>query len=317
MGLYDVIIVGAGPAGLGVASQIEGKVLLIDKRKTPYKKIACAEWVPLSFPAKGVQYIERVVTVYPGGTVYNHWKGKIIDREKWQESIVMSLHCDIHFGEKVEWVEGGIVKTDKGRYKADWVIGADGAVSQVRRAIGIKKPSLLPAVNVRVKAKKYIKETHIYFMHEIEKGYGWYFPKGEYANIGVGCNRNLKKTLYFFIQFLFSKNFIDKNISSVSFGYIPLSGLLKLVKNRVILVGDAGGFTDPLTGAGLFQAWDAAREVARVIKGEISPKEYENLMHKTYGKFLKRRYEKRKILEEKWRNLKEAVEKSWISFFQE
>ena len=54
MAIYDVVIVGAGPAGLTLASEIEKemKTLVIEKRKKPYKRIACAEWVPFFFPSE-------------------------------------------------------------------------------------------------------------------------------------------------------------------------------------------------------------------------------------------------------------------------
>ncbi len=314
MGLFDAIIIGAGPAGLACASSLDGKVLLIEKREKPYERIACAEWVPPNFEATTVQETVGMVTVYPGGTVVKAHRGKIIDRRKWQSDILGSLKCEVHLGERALWVEGNKVITDKGRYRANWIVGADGPVSVVRRSLGLSYPPFLPAINVKVPLVSGMKRTMVIFDPVIKKGYGWCFPRGEIANVGVGMEGRLIKGLQFLLDLLASTGIIRKQVLERAVGLIPLGGFASKVVDRKILIGDAGGFIDPLTGAGILYAWDSGKMAARLIKGEISSEEYERLNQHVYGRFLKRRLEKRKIFVEKWENLKEAVEKSWIAF---
>jgi len=313
--IYDAIIVGAGPAGLSCASSIKGEVLLIEKKKEPYKRIACAEWVPPFFGAKEViQETTGMITLYPGGVKHNRWKGKVIDRNLWQRNQVESLTCEVHLGEKVNRIEGKEVITDKGRYSGEWVIGADGPVSIVRKSMGIPEPPVLPAVNVKLPLKLPLYKTITAFFSEIKNGYAWCFPRGERANVGVGMIGKIKDGLMFWVEKLVKMGVVKREFIEWTAGLIPLGGLLPLVKDRLILTGDAGGFIDPLTGAGIFYAYESGKEAARIIKGEISAEDYENRMKASYESFFERRKQKRKIMEDKWENLKEAVESGWISF---
>ncbi len=320
MGIYHVVIVGAGAAGLNLASEIEKgmKVLLIDKRKNPHKRIACAEWVPEFLEIREVvQRVEGLVMEYSGIRVRKRWRGKIIDRERWQKRLLESLrYSEVHTGEKVELVERGRVITDKGVYEGDYIVGADGPFSVVRRSFNIKTDPLLPAINVKVPLRESMEQARIYFFKEIEKGYGWLFPRREIANAGVGAVKNLKKTLDFFLDYLVKSGLIKKKIVSISAGFIPLYDFVPMVDERVFLIGDASGLTDPLTGAGIYQAYDSARILAKVLKGEKSKEDYIREMELSYGRFLKRRHAKRRIFEDSWNNLKEAVERAWISTFR-
>ena len=314
MGVYDIIIVGAGPAGLSCALHADGKVLILDKERSPYRKIACAEWVPPDFDAPSVQKTRKMITEYPGGRAVTSFAGKVIDREKWQSELLGRLKCEVHLGEKVLWVRDDVVKTDRGFYRARWIVGADGPLSSVRRSFRGEKERFLPAVNVRLPLLKPMDETLIFFRDEFRGGYGWCFPRGETANVGVGMYGPIMQGLNLLIKVLLTRGLVEDRRLSFSAGLIPLFGLRSRISRNVILVGDAGGFTDPLTGAGIASAWDAGKLAARVANGDLSAEDYDKIIGRTYGGFLRRRYEKRVILEERWKDLKRAVEESWIAF---
>lgn len=317
MELYDVIIIGAGPSGLSCASRLKDlRVLIIEKKKKPYDRIPCGEWVPLNFDAEPVLKTENMITIYPGGENRKPFKGKIIERKKWQEKILNSLNCEIHKGEKVIAVKDNLVITEKNEYKTDWIVGADGPDSVVMKFIG-SKMNFLPALNVKMKSKKYFNDTIILFKEDIKYGYAWCFPKGEICNVGIGMIGDMKKPFFEWIEFLRKRGLISCEIIQWTGKLIPVSGFNVFLKDKVILVGDAGGFVDPITGAGIIYAWDTGKLASDLILGNIKYCEYEEKIEKIYGGFFKRRIDKRKILEENWENLKEAVEKSWIAFSQE
>jgi len=319
MGLYDIIIVGAGPAGLTLASLLEKKykILLVDQKKAPYTRIACGEWAPPILPVNGIQNIKGMITEYAGLKITFNFKGKIIHREKWQKDLMESLQfTEVHTGERVVHIENGKVRTNKGIYNAKFIVGADGPFSVVRRCFNLPVTPILAAINARVNNLEKSQYTHIFFMKEIEKGYGWYFPKGEEANVGVGTTGNLKETMDYFINHLRQRKLIGNQIIEIAAGAIPLYPFVPVINRRTFLIGDAAGLTDPLTGAGIYQAWDSARMLSELLDNKIDLSTYNENMTKTYGNFLKRRMKKRKILEKKWPNIKEAVEKSWISTFQ-
>ncbi len=314
---FDVIIIGAGPAGLTLANSLDSslKVLLIDKKREPHKLIACAEWVPPNMPVESINDTNAMDTWYDDDYISKDYSGKIIDRESWQRSMLDNLtHTQVLLGEPVKNIEGNTVKTSRSFYKASIIVGADGPLSVVRKSFGLPVTPVMPAVNVSMRLTKPLDRTLIHFMPEIEKGYGWLFPKGEFANVGVGAISKLSDALDFYVNFLIDKKLVSKGIIQKTAGLIPLFGFSPIASDNAVLIGDAAGLTDPLTGAGIFQAWDSAKILAEVINAGKPMSDYHKKIKIAYGSFLSRRMAKRKILEDNWGNLKKAVEESWVSF---
>ena len=313
MAVYDVIIIGAGMAGLACASNLKGNYLLIEKKPKPYNCIACAEWVPRTFPAPAVQTTKGMVTIYPGGEVRKEYKGKIIDRQSFQKSVLNKLTGTIHLGEYVKKIEGSQVITNQGIYSGKRIIAADGPRTVANPN---HRRNFLVATNFRVKLNKPLQDTLVIFNKNIDRGYGWCFPKGDIANLGVGVSSNMKTALKYCVEFFKQRGFICGDIFERTTGLIPLAGLRdNIIEESVITIGDAGGFIDPVTGAGIAYAWDSGVQAARFLNGEIKLHAFKKSIQVSYKKFFERKVQKRKILEEEWNhNLKTAVEKSWISF---
>lgn len=314
---FDVIIIGAGPAGLTLANSLDSslKVLLIDKKREPHKLIACAEWVPPNMPVEPVTVTTAMDTWYGEDFISKDYSGKIINRETWQKSMLESIApSKVLLGVTVESVDGNIVKTSNNEFEGSIIVGADGPLSVVRRSCGLPVSPVMPAVNVRMRLIKPLEHTLIHFAPEIEKGYGWLFPKGDFANVGVGSTSKLSDALGFYVDYLLDKKYVQPGIIQKTAGLIPLYGFSPIAGENAVLIGDAAGLTDPLTGAGIFQAWDSAKILAVVINAGKSISEYSKNIKIAYGSFLSRRMAKRKILEDNWGNLKKAVEESWVSF---
>lgn len=83
-------------------------------------------------------------------------------------------------------------------------------------------------------------------------GYGWVFPKDGLVNVGLGTITTMGQGLHErFEAFLHQAGFGDLDPSKVRAGFIPVTMLPQLWLPRVMFVGDAGGFVNPLTGGGL------------------------------------------------------------------
>lgn len=314
---FDVAIVGAGPAGLTLALDLEHKlkVLLFDKKPEPHNLVACAEWVPPNMPVQAVTDTVAMETFYGDKHISRDFAGKIIDRQSWQKGMLESLtQTTVNLGLPVEKVEENKIITKKDTFEADIIIGADGPLSVVRKSLGLPVAPAMPAINVKMKLVKNLNRTLIHFSDTIEKGYGWVFPKGDMANVGVGATSKISDALESYKSFLIQNGIIQSGETQRTAGMIPLYGFSPFASDNCVMVGDAAGLTDPLTGAGIFQAWDSAKILAAVLLEDKPLSEYLKRLKIAYGSFLARRMAKRKILEDNWGNLEKAVEESWVSF---
>lgn len=187
--------------------------------------------------------------------------------------------------------------------KSQIVIGADGPESRVGRWAGLNttfKPKNMESgvqfemVGVELEDKR---ATEFYFGKVAPGGYAWIFPKGDdLANVGLGViNTRTNKSAYEHLLDFVRNCKTTKNAVPVEFnaGGIPVGGPLKnIVTDNVMLVGDAAGQVNPLTGGGIISGMQAgliAGEVAAkaIIEGDCSSeqfKEYEKRWQEEYSK---------------------------------
>ena len=150
--------------------------------------------------------------------------------------------------------------------EAKIVVGADGFDCKIGLWAGITKPW---SINEFSKCLQYemthldLEEQnafHIVFGREFPKGYGWIFPKSKnIANVGVGVfpKCDAKKALEYLIEKhpgirpILGEKY---KISGIRGGGIPVNGprsIDQCISDGVILVGDAGGLVEPVTGEGI------------------------------------------------------------------
>ena len=168
--------------------------------------------------------------------------------------------------------------------------------------------------------------TEIYFHKEIYGGYGWVFPKGLEANVGVGMKKrekggpSIKDVLDSFVSRLIKDKKIQGLPYNLTAGWLPMGPVRNVTHDNILLVGDAAGHTNPITGAGTSQAvicgrmagkW-AARAVKAGNMGLLSSydKEWEGF----YGDSLARAFERRQLLERDWNSLEKIIKYCWIAF---
>ena len=142
------------------------------------------------------------------------------------------------------------------------VIGADGPRSAVGRAIGRVNRELVETRQIRVRLSDPHQATDIFLRAAIPGGYGWLFPRGAFANLGLGVRPEdraaLKPLLESLHQDLVAEGRVGAQVLGHTGGPIPVGGMLDLVGAlggaQVLLVGDAAGLTNPVTGAGINSA---------------------------------------------------------------
>ena len=290
--MYDVIVVGAGPAGATCARICarEGlKTLLLDKEAFPRQK-PCAGAVSvqalsrLDFPLPddviekecfGVQirYHDRSIVIRKKERI-----AVLVSRDRFDQVLAdKAVESGVQFltGEKVvdDTETGDIVSvsTDKGRYEARFLIGADGIHSRVARSVRppFRKDEIVLASVCNIRADDDIIDKRLHDIIAVDfglapLGYGWLFPHRGYFSMGVaGLASEFfepRKTLSEYGRSL------HINLEAIRGHFIPLGGIKRrIAANRILLVGDAAGFADPFHGEGIAHAVISGKLVAGAI----------------------------------------------------
>ena len=183
-----------------------------------------------------------------------------------------------------------IVKTTKEKYRSKLIIGADGMNSIVGKKLfrAWRKNEVSPCQVARYKTsdKKTVFNPRAMEYYFIEGGYGWIFPKIKdnklILNIGIGKINEIKNDLDTifnnFVELLEHEKKVKlrgKEIDGKILRHpLPTQGPCRgTYSNSCMLVGDAGGFVNPLTGAGLrygtLSAINAAETAIQFLNNQI------------------------------------------------
>ena len=158
-------------------------------------------------------------------------------------------------------------------------------------------------------------------------GYGWLFPKGFTANVGVGLLPGDELTpeiaLNELIGMLIRMNLIKPGWIARTSGFIPGFGIrFPLIVENILFCGDAAGLTHPITGAGIAQAvfsGDIAGEfVAKAVRsGDASIiNKYQDVLLGRYGGVYEHALSKKKAQMQSWKekDFIKVCNQTWISF---
>ena len=163
--------------------------------------------------------------------------------------------------------------------KTDYLIGADGPLSQVAKSNNLfKKREFLTGIQAIAKLKN---DNCIEFYPSIGT-FAWVVPENkETCRIGVASYKNPKED---FNKLLKLKNIKNKDIMEKQGGLIPIyNPKLKTKKDRVYLIGDAASQVKATTGGGIIQGLKAAQALTNSI---INKRDYQKEWKKEIGQDL-------------------------------
>ncbi len=167
--------------------------------------------------------------------------------------------------------KGEVITATGKRLKATFIVGADGVNSIMRKELFRKyqiathkwKQNLATAVEVfidRTEIEEAI-DHPIFFFGFVNWGYSWIFPSKDKLIVGLGGlnSANRGNLLDLFHNFLSSSVLNQGRRTRIHAHPVPAGNfLLRPVFKNVILVGDAAGFVNPITGEGIFYAQRSA-----------------------------------------------------------
>lgn len=318
--VYDLIIVGAGPAGstaARTASKMGLKTLILEKEAFPrYKPCGGAlsdraiSLLDFSLPG---ELCERTIT---GARV--HFKDVVTERhkgyrlltlvtrssfdsfllQKAQDAGAMLANQKVQdFVERKDHVE---VLTDEGCHRSKFLVIASGFQSRLKERI--QGPNFKDQYGICLVTEIEEKDEEIdrrlpgildIYFGVAEGGYGWVFPHSGYYSVGIGGGAKR-----FQHPRAAMKDFLDKN---GFFGKYMLHGHLipfggrnrRIASRRILLAGDSAGFVDAFTGEGIYYAIRSGQIAARTAAEKLTderlnlPKAYESRCKRDFGTELK------------------------------
>jgi digeranylgeranylglycerophospholipid reductase len=351
----DILIVGAGPAGsraAAVAAEAGCSVLLIDAKPRIGEQPHCAEFAPArlftEFDLNSDCVIQSV----------NSMETRVLDAgcESGSEDVLKSsrtmspgfiidrVRFDRNLAREAAFKGAMVMCATRliGRENRSWAIrrqgqksvvtpkltiAADGAASTVAVTLGMKRPEFLQGLQMEVPLNAPLEDTFVFLDREFVGGYGWLFPKGTVANVGIGmapgAAQPTSSLLDGFLEGLCKNGMIKPGRLAISAGLIPVSGLReKLIPDGVIFCGDAAGLTHPITGAGIPQAVLsgelAGRAAAAALKANSNKPliEYEDNIRGTYHGVINHALSKRDLMMRHWNDYDFGTicEQTWIGF---
>ena len=127
--------------------------------------------------------------------------------------------------------------------------------------------------------------------HELPYGYYWVFPTNDTLNVGMGgpvkqLGGRIGEMLHEFIDS--RPELKDLPIVRKSSGLIPTYVASQLHGDGVMVVGDAGGFVNPLTGGGIYLGMISAQIAAGVAREALQQNDFSCAFLSRYTSRIKR-----------------------------
>lgn len=291
--LYDVIIVGAGPAGATLGYELARKgvdVLILEKERLPrYKPCAggitvkTLKLLDLDISPVTHQIVYGARVAYQGSKEFIKWYDKpliyMVMRDEFDYFLIQRAQAAgavVVDNQRVRQLrvnhEGVEVLTTHDIFKADILVGADGANSIVAKSLALTKDIELGIgieAEISVPRERLVKWDSLMGLDlgHIPGGYGWIFPKKDHLSTGVGgslCQAKRLKPGY--QKVLSSQDLGDYEITKLRSHFLPVRrNGAAIQQERSLLLGDAAGLVDPLTGEGIYYAIKSAQIAAPII----------------------------------------------------
>ncbi len=297
-----VAIAGAGPAGSHLACQLRStgfEVFLFDAR--PAWEKPCGGGVTskalreFEFLARNntprqmvsrlrlISARERELTVAPRHdfAIYSRTELARLMRDRAADAGAEFYQARV---ERTEYANGHwTLGTSAGEFKADFLVGADGASSIIRRRVGVRFDAgdFAYGLGWHVRTPHQNSQADVKYLREFS-GYLWMFPRHDHLSYGIASGyqettpARLKAALLDFIK-------VENPAAAAQIEAAPnrdfYAAMIPSLDTKSwdrlhacnaregwALIGDAAGFVDPLTGEGIYYAIKSADLLASALQ---------------------------------------------------
>ena len=337
---YDIIVVGAGPAGsmaARFAAEQGVSVIILEKDRDVGYPVRCGEAISRAGVEEFIEPDERWIKAHitkfsfiaPDETEVTlqfdaKQEGYVLERRIFDYELAKTA---AKAGAQIltrAYVNGLLFNNDKvsgvkfehngeqKELKAKIVIAADGVESRVGRWAGLKTHidfrdmescTQITAANIPVNEDT----LYFYFGKDVApEGYFWVFPKGDNtANIGLGVSGAIgkKKSAKVFLDEFMAKHYPEAPVLTCIAGGVPSSVTLdKISAPGIALVGDAARQVNPLSGGGIASGMIGGSIAGRIAAEAIKMNKLEHIL--TYDKAWNDRLGKRHVI---FNRIKEGI----------
>ena len=281
---YDVIIVGAGPAGLSCAEVLAkgGKsVLVLEKNDEVGPKI-CAGGLPAKVEKNGYFSLDKASRIFY--SIKLHFAGTskkftdssplvlTVDRGELGKMMLeksLKSGAEVKTGIEIKEINSDSIIIGGQKIKYQYLVGADGSNSTVRKFLGVKTKKILATLQYIIPQEiQRFEEMEYFFDSKISNGYFWIFPHKNYTVVGADCNPRRARKNLFSLKNAFEKWLENNHIKTAGLKLesFPINFDYRGCQfGNKFLIGDAGGFASELTGEGIYFAMVSGKEIAKKI----------------------------------------------------
>lgn len=292
-GVWDVVVVGAGPAGASAALAAAGlgrRVLLLEKAELPRYKTCAGGIVGLSRDAlpEGfvlpIKDLARSITFSLNGRRARTKRARrtifaMVNRPEFDAGLVecaIKAGAQVRTGVTVSRVEQhgpavpdrrtiAVLLSDGRRVLARAVVGADGSASRVGGHVGVKFDQVDLGLETEIPVPPPVAEDFrgrvCIDYGPMPGSYGWVFPKGDTLTVGVISARGQGEATKTYLEAFVARLGLAGFEPRISSGHLtrcrtddsPLS------RGRVLVAGDAAGLLEPWTREGISYALRSGR----------------------------------------------------------
>jgi digeranylgeranylglycerophospholipid reductase len=310
--MYDVQIIGAGPAGCIAAREAARRnlnVAVFEEHDEVGARLKCSGLLSKTgLESLGVSYKKAILNKIYGARVYSpsfneinivcrDVKAFVIDRKKFDAACADGAErcgAKLLLGKRV-------ARKD---LNSELIIGADGALSNVAAWSGfpsINEFAFCCQADFTNSDITDARVVDIFLSNAMFPGFfGWCIPLNESeARVGLGVFRDMRRSYslparHYFNSFVKEHPVVSKILKKSKqrnelSAIIPLSARGETARGRVLLIGDAAGQVKATTGGGIIFGGNCARIAGRLAPGIIkqgNSSQYERAWRRKFGKDL-------------------------------